>query len=177
MTLADKSASLSWRVWKLSSGSMGHFLVAKIGPASILSVSLMMVMPVSMSPFSRAALMGEGPLYLGRREAWALMQGKWFVISAGSIMPKAITMIRSGFRVWTRVVSSALLAGVWTGSLFSWANALMGEGVGVLPRPRILSGFVMIVRFGFWLRRDLALGRANAGVAIRRIFFVFIPLL
>ncbi len=49
----------------------------------------MAVTPVTASPFSSAAWMGEAPRYFGSREAWTLMQPKRGISSTafGRILP------------------------------------------------------------------------------------------
>ena len=51
---------------------MGVLAWARMSPVSIPSAILMMVTPVSSSPFKMAQLIGAAPRYLGRREEWTL---------------------------------------------------------------------------------------------------------
>ena len=45
-----------------------------IGPASIFSISLKIVIPASLSPFNKVYSIGDAPRHLGSKDTWILMQ-------------------------------------------------------------------------------------------------------
>ena len=105
---------------------------------------IMVVTPVTVSPWISAQLTGALPRYLGSREAWTFtvpMRG----ISSTSwlrIWPKAAVTHRSGANCRRgSTPSTRVLTGWNTGILWAMAHCLTGQKVIFLPRPLGLSGW------------------------------------
>ncbi len=129
----------------LSSGSMGSRRCPIMAPLSISWLSRNVVIPVSVSPFMIAWLMGAAPRYCGSREACRLnvpRRGMAQMISGS--MRNAMTMPRSGFKALTASTNSSALSfsGCSIGSPNSRAATFTSLSCILRPRPAGLSGVV-----------------------------------
>jgi len=140
----------------------------RIGPVSMPSSIWMVVTPVSASPRISAHAIGAAPRYLGRSEAWTLMDPRAGMsrTAVGRIWPKATTTATSARtpRSGSSHRGSRSRSGWSTGTPAATARSFTGGGATCRPRPAGRSGCVTTATTSWEASSASSVGSAKRGV-------------